>query len=80
MNDLIDGILKKKRDNQAQGRDFKKEKQENEALQKKAERKQERLAENDRRKQEESKDSYLTIEQHDFIYHRINQARKSLKD
>merc|ERR1711881_526680 len=37
MNDLIDGILKKKRDSQGQGRDFKKEKQENEALQKKAE-------------------------------------------
>ena len=80
MNDLIDGILKKKRDNQAQGRDFKKEKQESEALQKKAERKEARTEEKDKRKQEESKDSYLTIEQHEFIYTRINQARKSLKD
>ena len=80
MNDLIDGILKKKRDNQAQGRDFKKEKQESEAAQRKLEKKKERKEKDEDKKAEESKDSYLTTEQYDFIYKRINQARKSLKD
>lgn len=42
-------------------------------------RKKEREEEKEKRKSEESKDSYLTISQYEFIYNRIEQARKSLK-
>ena len=62
MNDLIDGIIKSKREKQAQGRDYVAEKKESEDRQKKLARKNERKEEREKLKIDESKDSYLTID------------------
>ena len=76
MNELIDDILKAKNDN---GKDIFKEKENAEALEKKAQARRNRNEEREMRKQAESKDSYLTLKQFNFIYDRIQNARKSLK-
>ena len=60
MNELIDDILKAKNDN---GKDIFKEKENAEALEKKAQAKQNRNELREMRKQAESKDSYLTLKQ-----------------
>ena len=76
MNELIEDILKAKK---TQGKDIFEEKQNAEALEKKMEAKRKRTQDREARKQAESKDSYLTLKQFDFIYDRIQTARKSLK-
>ena len=76
MNELIEEMLKAKK---VQGKDIFEEKQNQEALEKKMEAKRERNKQKEQKKEAESKDSYLTLKQFNFIYDRIQTARKSLK-
>ena len=80
INELIDGILKTKKEKSSKGIDFIEEKKKNEMQQAKQQKKAQRNEDKEARKKAESKDSYLTENQFDFIYTRIAQARKSLKD
>ena len=76
MNELIEEMLKAKK---VQGKDIFEEKQNQEALEKKMEAKKQRNKKKEEKREAESKDSYLTLKQFNFIYDRIQTARKSLK-
>ena len=76
MNELIEEMLKAQK---AGGKDIFEERQNAEALEKKLAAKRERNEAREKKKEAESKDSYLTLKQFDFIYDRIQTARKSLK-
>ena len=52
---------------------------EQEVLAEKLQRKQERLAQEKERKDLEAKDSYLKVEQFDYIYERTNNVKRRLK-
>lgn len=79
INDLVEELLAKKREQKRKGKEFQLEEAEKALMmQKKQIRKRRRnaLAE---KKQNEAKDSYLKIDQYDFIYSRITEANKKLK-
>jgi len=79
MNELIEGILKQSKDKGKNG-DFFAEQQDKEIKEKKMAKKKERDEERREKKELEGKDSYLTANQFEFIYKRIQQSRRSLKD
>ena len=79
LNEMIEDLLKKKREGKKKDVNYEVEEKQKEILRQKLLRKRERIAQEADRKEQESKDSYLKIEQFDFIYERVNSVKRRLK-
>lgn len=79
---MVDDMLAKKRESNKEGAvDYSQQKKKSEAEEKaKLARKKMRKEEHDRRMTDESKDSYLSIEQFEFLKKRIELGQKRLKE
>ncbi len=80
IQDMVDQMLKKKRDSAKDGGDYAQQKQAQEALVAKLERRRERASKKQQDLETEAKDSYLNIEQFQFLQKNIEQAGKRLKE
>ena len=77
---MIDDMLKNKRNSDANGTDMKKEAEDAAERSKKLQRRRERKHGKQEKLEKEAKDSYLNVEQSEFIQMKINHANRALKD
>lgn len=79
INDLVEELLAKKREQKRKGKEFQLEEAEKAMMMQKKQIRKKRRTQMAEKKQNEAKDSYLKIDQYDFIYSRISEANKKLK-
>ena len=79
MNEMVDEMLTKKKSGMKQGEDFAEEERERELVKLKEARKQARKDEKDEKKSAEAEESYLEVEQFDFMYDKCNSIKRRLQ-
>lgn len=80
IQDMVDQMLKKKRDSAKDGGDYQKQQAAKEELAKKIERRKARSIEKQEMLEQEAKDSYLNLDQFMFLQKNIEMASKRLKE
>ena len=80
LEDMVSQMLKRKRDDQKKGVDFKTAQRQEEEKKKKLERRNERAKQKKDELEEQSKDSYLNLEQFQFLQQNIEAADRRLKE
>lgn len=80
MQEMVDQLIKSKKESANQGVDYMTQRNKEEELKAKMERRERRKAENLDRMERESKDSYLSVNQFEFLTKKIETAHKRLKE
>ena len=80
MQEMVDQLIKSKKESANQGVDYMTQRNKEEELKAKMERRERRKAENLDRMERESKDSYLSVTQFEFLTKKIETAHKRLKE
>ena len=80
LQDMIDQMLKRKRASKKDGLDYQKQEDKKEELKAKMEQKKQRKKQKEEQLERESKDSYISREQFEFLQNNIDMAGKRLRE